>query len=173
MADKGHQSVPYMFKDDEMEANFKNNFFRRAIDRGRSFLLGELHLYSRSLQYLRVFGDIYTGVVPTFYNTLAAIDEDNTFLKSIIGSFEHQVLPPNDIILCHRGEKWWKELGVTEAEVVEKLTGNKRMGVQDIQTASLLLPIRAIYLVVQHTMLPRNGNMDVMSEIDQMAYSIS
>ena len=42
------------------------------------------------------------------------------------------------------------------------------MSIQDIQTASLLLPVRAIFSVIQHIMLFRSGNMDVMSEIDQM-----
>ena len=42
------------------------------------------------------------------------------------------------------------------------------MRVRDIQTSHLLVPVRAIYYVVQHTMMPRSGNIDVMTEVDQM-----
>ena len=38
--------------------------------------------------FLRISEDIYIGVVPTFYSTLAAPDEDNTSLRSIVGSFK-------------------------------------------------------------------------------------
>ena len=42
------------------------------------------------------------------------------------------------------------------------------MNVQDIQTTSLLVPVRAICSIVQHIVLPKSRNTDVMSEIDQM-----
>ena len=38
-----------------------------------------------------------------------------------------------------------------------------------MQTFRLLTPIRAVYSIVQYTMLPRSGNIDVVSEVDQMA----
>ena len=42
------------------------------------------------------------------------------------------------------------------------------MHVRDIHTSHLLTNVRAVYLVVQHTVLPRSGNTDVMTEVDQM-----
>ena len=42
------------------------------------------------------------------------------------------------------------------------------MCVRDIHTSHLLTSIRAICSVVQHTMLPRSGNIDVMTEVDHM-----
>ena len=42
------------------------------------------------------------------------------------------------------------------------------MRVRDIQTSHLFVPIRDVYSVVQHTMLSRNSNIDVMTELDQM-----
>ena len=43
--------------------------------------------------FLHISEDIYTGVVPAFYSTLNASDEDNTSLKSIVWSFELHILP--------------------------------------------------------------------------------
>ena len=42
------------------------------------------------------------------------------------------------------------------------------MRARDIHTSSLLVPIRATFSVVQHTMLLRNGNTDIMSEANHM-----
>ena len=42
------------------------------------------------------------------------------------------------------------------------------MRVKDIHTSHLLIPIRAVYSVVQHTMLLRSGNTNVITKIDQM-----
>ena len=42
------------------------------------------------------------------------------------------------------------------------------MRVKDIRTSHLLTPVRAIYSIVQYIVLPKNGNTDVMSEVDQM-----
>ena len=42
------------------------------------------------------------------------------------------------------------------------------MHVRDIHTSHLLTHIKAVYSVVQQTMLPRSGNKDVMIEVDQM-----
>ena len=61
--------------------------------------------------------DTYIGLVLAFYSTLVPIDGDNTYLRSIIGNFEIQVLPSdiaqitnsrNDGILCRPGERWWE-----------------------------------------------------------------
>ena len=92
-------------------------------------------------------------------------------------SFELQVLlsniieitnTPNNGILCHGGERWWEELGVTEAEVAKTLIGNRDMNVRDIRTTGLLVPIKVVFSVVQHIVLPRSGNTYVMSEMDHM-----
>ena len=65
-------------------------------------------------EFLRIFEDIYMGLVPTFYSTLVPTDEDNISLKSIIESFKIQVLPSdltqitntsNEGILCRVGER--------------------------------------------------------------------
>ena len=91
MADKGHQTNPYMFDDDEMQENFQ-----RPIARGRSFYLENfislpeiynVFEFQGCWDFLRILEDIYRGVVPTFYNTLNVSDEDNTSLKSIVKSF--------------------------------------------------------------------------------------
>ena len=42
------------------------------------------------------------------------------------------------------------------------------MQVRNICTSSLILNVRAIYSFIQHTVLPRMGNTDVMTEIDHM-----
>ena len=70
--------------------------------------------------------------------------------------------------MCHGGERWWEELGVTETEVAETLIGNRGMSVREIHTSNLLVPIRIVFSIVQHTVLPRSGNIDVMSKLDQM-----
>ena len=57
---------------------------------------------------------------------------------------------------------------MTKANVVETLSRNRGMRVRDIQVSILLTPVRAVYSVVQYTVLPRNGNTDVMSDVDQM-----
>ena len=123
MADKGYQSVPYIFKDEKMQANFQNNFFKRPIARWRSFYLENFTSFPEVFNifyfhgwndFLRILEDIYIWVVPAFYSTLIASDEDNTLLKSLVRSFECQVLSsniadittntPNDGILCRGGE---------------------------------------------------------------------
>ena len=127
--------------------------------------------------FVRISEDIYTGLTSAFYNTLVPSDEDNTSLQSIVGTFELQVLPSNiaqitntlnDGILYRVGERWWEEHGATKEEVAEVLTGKRSMHVRDIQTFHLLVPVRAIYSMVQDTMLPWSGNTDVMMEVDQM-----
>ena len=124
-----------------------------------------------------IFENTYTGLVPTFYNTLIPTDEDNTSLRSIIESFEIQILPsdivqitntPNDGILCKTGYRWWEELGVSEEDVSEVLTSKRSMQVKDIHTSHLLTNVRVVYFVVQHIVLPRSGNTNIMSEVDQM-----
>ena len=42
---------------------------------------------------MRISEDIYIGLIPAFYNTLACTNEENTSYRSFIGSFEIQVLP--------------------------------------------------------------------------------
>ena len=42
------------------------------------------------------------------------------------------------------------------------------MHIRAIKTSHLLLPVRAIYFVVQYIVLPRYGNTNVMFEVDQM-----
>ena len=82
-----------MFDDDGMQRNFQKNFFSRPIASGRSFYLENfttlLEVYKVFEfqgwnDFLRIFEDIYTGLVPTFYSTLISTDEDNTSLKSIV-----------------------------------------------------------------------------------------
>ena len=127
--------------------------------------------------FLSISEDVYTGVVGAFYSTLASVHEDNTSLRSIIRSFEIQVLPsdlvqitntPNEGILCRGGVKWWEQLGATEEEVSKVLTGRRDMQVRNIRTSNLLTTVRAVYSVVQYTVLPRMGNTNVMTEVDQM-----
>ena len=42
------------------------------------------------------------------------------------------------------------------------------MQVRNIRTSNLLTTVRAVYSVVQYTVLPRMGNTNVMTEVDQM-----
>ena len=42
------------------------------------------------------------------------------------------------------------------------------MHVRDIHTSHLFTNVRAVYSVVQHTVLPRSGNTDMMTEVDKM-----
>ena len=42
------------------------------------------------------------------------------------------------------------------------------MQVRNIHISSPLLDVRAIYSVVQHTVLPKMGNTDMMTEVDHM-----
>ena len=110
-----------------------------------------------------------------FYSTLTPTDEDSTSLRSIVRSFEIQVLPydiaqitntPNEGILCRAGERWWEELGVLDEEVATILTGKWNMQVKDIKTSHLPTLVRVVYSTVQYTVLPNSGNTDVMSEVD-------
>ena len=73
-----------------------------------------------------------------------------------------------DAILCWARERWWEELGATEEEVTKILTRKRSMHKRDICTSHLLVPIRVVYSVVQHTVLSRSGNTDVMMEVGQM-----
>ena len=84
--------------------------------------------------FLRISKDIFRGLIFAFNSTLVPSDEDNISLRSIVRSFELQVLPsniaeitntPNDVILCHVGKRWWEELSAIEEEVVEILTGKE------------------------------------------------
>ena len=75
---------------------------------------------------------------------------------------------PNDGILCYGGDKWRDQVGATEEEVTEILTGKHNMSLRDIHTSHLLVLVRAIYSVGQHTVLPSSGNTDVMTKVDRM-----
>ena len=84
MSKKGDQSIPYIFEDDEMQANFLS-FFRR----GRSFYLEnitslpevfDVFKFQGWHDLLKISEDIYMGLVPVFYSTLLPTDEDNTSL---------------------------------------------------------------------------------------------
>ena len=108
---------------------------------------------------------------------LASVNEDNTSLRSIIRSFEIQVLPsdlfqitntPNEGVLCRGGTKWQEQLEANEEEVSEVLTGRRDMHVRNIHTSNLLNTVRTIYSIVQYTVLPRMGNSDIMMEVDHM-----
>ena len=64
---------------------------------------------------MNISTDIYTELVAAFYSTLVPTNEDNASLRSIIRSFEIQVLPsdivqiantPNEDILCRGGARW-------------------------------------------------------------------
>ena len=97
MADKAYQSVPYIFEDEEMQANFQNNFFKRPITRRRSFYLEnftslpevfKIFKFQRWNDFLSISEDIYIWVVPTFCSTLIPSDKDNTLLRSIVESFK-------------------------------------------------------------------------------------
>ena len=107
--------------------------------------------------FLRISEDVYTGLVAAFYSTLAPVDEDNTSLRSIIGSFEIQVLhfdlvhitnTPYEGVLCRSGAKWWEQLRLTEEEVSKVLTGIRDIQVRDICTSTLLSIVRVAYSVV-------------------------
>ena len=121
---------------------------------------------------------MYTGVVAAFYSTFAYIDEDNTSVRSIVGSFGIQVLSSDlahitntqneEGILCRGTTRWWEQLEVLEEEVSEVLTGRRDMQVRNIRTASLLLNVRAIYFIVQYPVLTRMGNTNVITEMDHM-----
>ena len=87
-----------------MKANFHRNFFIKPIAFGKSFAMENFSSLPQIVEvfefqgwndFLRISEDVYTGLVATFYSTLAPVDEDNTSLRSIIGSFEIQVLPSN------------------------------------------------------------------------------
>ena len=108
-------------------------------------------------EFFRISYDIYTELFLFFYSTLNTSDKDNTLLRSIVRSFELQVLPydiaeitntPNDGILCHGEENWWEELGATEADVVETLKRKRSIRVRDIRTSHLLTPIKVVYSIV-------------------------
>ena len=111
------------------------------------------------------------------YSTLAIVDKDKTSLRSIIRSFETQIFPSdlahlantsNEGVLCRGGAKWWEQLGATKEEISEVLTGKKDIQVRDIRTSSLLSNVRVVYSVLQYTVLPRVGNIDVMTEVVYM-----
>ena len=104
---------------------------------------------------MRISKDIYIRVVLAFYSTLNATNEDNTYLRSIIRSFKLNIFTsdiakitntPNEGIRCCGRDRWWEELGVSEAEVTETLTGNRGVRVRDIQISSLLTPINIYFL---------------------------
>ena len=54
-----------------------------------------------------------------------------------------------------------------QEEVFKVLTSERSMHVRDIHTSYLLISIRAVYSLVQCTVLPQSSNKDVMSELDQ------
>ena len=60
----------------------------------------------------------------------------------------------NEGVLCRGGTKWWEQLEVSKEEVSEVLTSRRDMQVRNTRTASLLSNVRAIYSVVQYTVLP-------------------
>ena len=64
--------------------------------------------------------------------------------------------------------KWCEELEATKEEVVTVFTGKRNMHVRDIHTSHSFINVRVVYSVVQHTLLPRSGNTDMMTEVDQM-----
>ena len=70
--------------------------------------------------------------------------------------------------MCRGGIRWREQLEVLEEEVSEVLTSRRDMQVRNIRISSLLLNVRAVYSVVQYTVLPRMGNTDVMTEVDHM-----
>ena len=166
MTKKGDYSIPYMFNDKEMQRNFHINFFIRPIAYGRSFDLVNFSSLSQIVEvfefqgwneFLRIFEDIYTGLVGAFYSILASVDEDNTSLRSIIRSFEIQMLPselvhitntPNEGVLCRGGTKWWEQLEAIKEEVSKVLMGKRDIHVRSIRTSNLLITIRAVYSVV-------------------------
>ena len=95
MSKKGDSSVPYIFDDEEMQINFHRNFFIRPTAMEKSFYLEnfttlpevyELCWFQGWNDFLRISKDIYTWLVLAFYSTLPT-DEDNTSLRSIVGSF--------------------------------------------------------------------------------------
>ena len=42
------------------------------------------------------------------------------------------------------------------------------MSVREIRTSHLLIPVKAIYYMVQHIVLLRSDNIDVMTEVDRV-----
>ena len=70
--------------------------------------------------------------------------------------------------MCCVVENWLDELGATKADVAETLMGKGHMRVKNIRTSHLLTLVRVAYSAVQYIVLPRNGNIDIMSEVDQM-----
>ena len=99
---KSNSSVPYIFEDEDMQTSFHINFFLRPIARGRSFHIESFTSFLEIVEnfefqgwneFLGISEDTYTGLVPAFYSSLIPTYEDNTSLRSIIGSFEIQVLP--------------------------------------------------------------------------------
>ena len=155
-----------MFDDDEMQNRFHRQFFIRPIAFGRSFEMEnflslhqiiEVFEFQGWNDFLRISKDVYIGVVSAFYSTLALVDEENTSIRSIIGSFEIQVHPfdlahitntQNEGVLCRGGTKWWEQLEVSKEEVFEVLTGKRDMQLRNIRTASLLSNVRAVNSIV-------------------------
>ena len=107
MAGKGDQSVPYILPIARRRSFYLENFTSLPE-------VFDIFKFQGWNDFLRISEDIYTGLVPVFYSTLSLIDEDNTSLQSIVGSFELQVLPsdiaqitnmPNEGIVCRVGER--------------------------------------------------------------------
>ena len=157
MMKKGDYIVPYMLDDEEMQTNFHRNFFIRPIAFGKSFILENFSFLPQIVEFFEFQGwneflsiseDVNIELVGAFYSTLASVDEDNTSLRSIIGSFEIQVLPsdlvqitntPNEGILCRGGVKWWDQLKAIEEEVSKVLTGRRDMQETFVPLIFLLL----------------------------------
>ena len=127
--------------------------------------------------FFRISEDIYIGLLLAFYSTFVPTNGDNISFKSIVGSFEIQVLlfdiaqitnTPNEGILFRARERWCEELRALEDEVIEVLTSKRNMHVRDINTSHLLTNDRVVYSMVQHTVLPQSCNIYVMSEVDHM-----
>ena len=87
MSGKGDSSVPYIFG--KMQNNFQRNFFGRPVARGRNFHLKNFTSHPEIFEvfefqgwndFLLISDDIYRGLVPVFYSTLAPTDEGNTSL---------------------------------------------------------------------------------------------
>ena len=187
MLKTGDYSVPYIFYDEEMQTNFHRNLFisplpveEPSIWKASLFSLShvfEVFKFQGWTDFLRISEDTYRGLVPAFYSTLVPTNEDNTSFKSIIRSFEIQVLPsiiaqitntPNKGILYRARERWWEELGASKEDVAGVLIRNRNMHVREIKTSNLLIPVRVVHSIVQHIILPRMGNIDLMTEMDKM-----
>ena len=102
MTKKADYSVPYMFNDDEMQNRFHKHFFIRPIVFGRSLEMEnflslpqiiEVFEFQGWNDFLRISEDVHTDMVAAFYSTLALVEEDNTYVRSIIRSFEIHVVP--------------------------------------------------------------------------------